>query len=346
MANKNILKTKIFIIFLVIVGAAFADTASDNNNKIKNTNTTEQKSQSNVNMKSAALNNPEDVNTKLSTKILPIVPTVTSKASENKTNQTTDVNLATKNNTEEYLKLVEKNDKEVIAAVKNNIAKKIKRSQSQVQVETSSVREKSFADNEQVNVVLSNRDVNRVLVKGDKIQSVNGPAGLYTAKNDMAGSAYISVYGDSVFTIFIATAGGHNVSLLVSPRETAGRTVILQPTSLSPHFEAAEGYQTTLITLISTMINNEDSSEYSYVPVKSKKADFYKIADIKPIASYSGEHLIGITSEIKNKSKNPITLKPAYFYKPEVRAVSLSQQTLAPSETGLLYQIISRAEHE
>lgn len=210
------------------------------------------------------------------------------------------------------------------------------------------VKEVSFADNEQINVVLSNRDINRVLVKGDKIQSVNGPTGLYMAKNDAFGSAYISTYGESTFTVFVSTSKGHNFSLLVMPRATAGRTIILEPTTpslLTARFEETEGYQKVLVTFIKAMINNEMGEDYTYEEEKSKKSkkiDFYGVADIKQIASYSGSHLLGIVSEIKNKTKTPITLKPSYFYQPGVRAVALSNQTIAPSAIGLLYQVISR----
>jgi len=94
---------------------------------------------------------------------------------------------------------------------------------------------------------------------------------------------------------------------------------------------------------MSAMINNEASQDYTYsAEKKAKKADFYGIADIKPIASYSGSRLFGIVSEIKNKSKNPIVLKPSYFYKPGVRAASLSKQTIAVGESGILYQVLSR----
>ena len=91
------------------------------------------------------------------------------------------------------------------------------------------------------------------------------------------------------------------------------------------------------------MINNEALEDYAYGETKgSKKTDFYGIADIKPIAFYSGSHLVGIVSELKSKSKTPIALKPSYFYRPGIRAVALSCQTIAPSETGLLYQVVGR----
>jgi type-F conjugative transfer system secretin TraK len=208
------------------------------------------------------------------------------------------------------------------------------------------VTEKPFADNEQIKVVLSNRDINRVLVTGDKIQSINGPAGLYTAKNDAVGSAYISLYGNTVFTVFASTVKGHNFSILVTPRAVAGRTVILQPTTpslLTARFEETESYQKVLVALISSMINNEVLEDYAYSEAKrSEKVGFYGIADIKPIVFYGGSHLVGIISELKNKSKTSITLKPSYFYKPGVRAVALSCQTIAPSETGLLYQVVGK----
>ena len=209
-----------------------------------------------------------------------------------------------------------------------------------------STKEIPFADNEQIAITLSNRDINRILVKNDKIQSVNGPTGLYTAKNDEIGSAYINLNSsDTCFTIFISTVNGHNLSLLVSPRTTPGRTIILEPTSplLLANIEETSDYQKTLVTLITGMINNKILSDYFYTQIKKPKSnDFYNIADIKEIASYNGAQLLGIVSEIKNKTKNLITIKPSYFYAPGVRAVALSKQIIAPSETVMLYQVISR----
>ncbi|MBU0744932.1 MAG: type-F conjugative transfer system secretin TraK [Gammaproteobacteria bacterium] len=206
------------------------------------------------------------------------------------------------------------------------------------------VKETFFVDNEQIRVALSNRDINRVLVKGDKIQTVNGPAGLYIAKNDASGSAYINLFGDKAFTIFFSTVKGHNFSLLITPKTVAGRTVILEPTTpslSSSRFEEAESYQKSLVTLISGMINNEDFGDYAYGKAKrSHGADFHGIANIRQVASYSGSRFLGLVSEIKNKTRKPITLKPSYFYHEGVRAVALSQQTLAPMASGFLYQVV------
>ena len=208
-----------------------------------------------------------------------------------------------------------------------------------------SAQEIFFADNAQVTATLSNRDLNRILVKGDKIQSVNGPTGLYAAKNDNTGAAYISLYGDTHFTLFISTVKGHNISLLVAPKDGAGRTVLLQPTTAAnnTHFEETGSYQASLITLMNIMSSGETTEDYTYHrELKAKKTNFYDVADLKPLASYHGAQFMGLVSEIINKSKQPLVLKPSYFYKPSVRAVSLSKQTIAVGEKGVVYQIFSR----
>ena len=292
--------------------------------------------------------------------------------SNNNKNKNTDANInadakkATSGNTPQTNTAINAIDIPAETPIKTKKAKKVKeivltsKSNTKNPAARDGVKEISFADNEQIKVILSNRDINSVLVKGDKIQSINGPAGLYIAKNDVAGSAYISLYGETTFTIFASTVKGHNFSLLVTPRTIPGRTVILEPTTpllLTTRFEEAESYQKVLVTLITGMINNEVLEDYSYSDAKkaqgkqkskkNEKDDFYGIADIRQIASYSGSHfslfshLLGVVSEITNKTKRPITLKPSYFYKPGIRAVALSQQTIAPKTTGLLYQIIS-----
>lgn len=227
-----------------------------------------------------------------------------------------------------------------------------------VAVDYSGAKEIPFDDNGQIKVVLSNRDINRVLVTGDKIKAIHGPTGLYTAKSDpsdLSGSAYISIYSDTSFTIFLATVKGHNLSLLVTPKTAPGITVILEPITPSLFANSpteTDGYQKTLIDLMSNMINLEPCEDYEYFSVSEakkhkwikniKRTNFYNVADVTPIAFYRGEKLSGIISKISNKTRNPLTLKPAYFYQPGVKAVALSLQILAPLEGCWLYQIIEQ----
>ena len=220
------------------------------------------------------------------------------------------------------------------------------------------VKEIPFADNEQIKVVLSNRDINRVLVTGDKIKTIHGPTGLYTAKNDNSdpfGSAYLSVYTDTSFTIFFATVKGHNFSLLVTPKMLPGRTVILEPTTptlFAGNSVETDGYQKMLIDLISNMLNLEPSEDYEYFSISEakkhkwikniKKTNFYNVANVIPVAFYRGEKLSGIISKIENRTKNPLPLKPSYFYQPGIKAIALSLQIISPLESCWLYQIVGQ----
>jgi len=203
-----------------------------------------------------------------------------------------------------------------------------------------------FADNEQISVVLSSSDINRLVVQGDKIQNINAPLGLYNAKNDTSGAVYITLLSTLPFTIYFTTVGSHNFSLFVNPRPIVGKSVILQPTSVSAvtaHWEENSSYQKILVKLITTMINHQTADGYLYSnAVKAKSGDFYGIADMKPLAFYIGSHLTGVVFAIQNKTKNPITLRPAYFYKSDVRAIALSQQFINPAATAFLYEVVTK----
>ncbi len=199
-----------------------------------------------------------------------------------------------------------------------------------------------FADNEQIKVILSNRDINKIVVKGDKIQSVNGPTNFYQAKNDLSGAVYITAYGKEDFTVFISTLSGRSCSLLVTPRKVSGRTVVLRgPGLLAQGLDEEGGYQNDLVNFITGMINDETKYAYQKPGKKNKKVDFYGVASIKHVASYGNGNLIGVVAEVENKSRKAITLKPNYFYHKGVKAAALSKQTLAPKESAFLYQVIT-----
>lgn len=205
-----------------------------------------------------------------------------------------------------------------------------------------------FEENEQISVVLSNRDINRIMIEGDKIQNINAPLGMYVAKNDNKGSLYVTLNGSLPFTMYLNTTNGHNLALFINPRAIIGKSIILHPTMLSmnsAHAEDKPNYQKSLIKLIKSMIKQVVPEDYLYRTIpKQKNLDFYGIANLKPIGIYIGAHFIGMVFEIVNKSKTTIDLKPDYFYKPSIRAVALSLQTLRKGQFGLVYEVIAKED--
>lgn len=233
-------------------------------------------------------------------------------------------------------KIVHRSDKTITSKATKNRTSGVKNSAKTI----------SFADNEQINVVLSKVDINRITVQNDKILSLNGPTGLYTAKNDENGAAYITLYADTPFTLYVTTVGGHSFSLFVVSAATVGKTIVFIPTSLpkaADTQEEASTYQQNLIILMNAMLSKTSLEDYAYNEIKKGKSqDFLGLAKLTPIASYNGATQEGIIYEIKNKTSRVITFNPANFYQTGVRAVALSKQTLAPDDTGLLYEIVSK----
>lgn len=271
------------------------------------------------------------------------------KNGESKKNESNKINVTNKINKTNKTSKINRKNKKVTVVIKKTTT------------DNFGVKEIPFVDNEQIKVVLSNRDINRVFVTGDKIKTIHGPAGLYTAKNDPSdpfGSAYITIYSDTSFTIFLSTIKGHNFSLLITPKTTPGRTVILQPITpilLANNQVETDNYQKTLIELITNMINVEPTEDYEYFSVndakkrgwiknakKIKKVNFYNIVDVTPLAFFRGEKLSGIISSVRNKTKNPLTLQPSYFYQSGIKAVALSKQTIPSLGESWLYQIVGQ----
>jgi type-F conjugative transfer system secretin TraK len=125
----------------------------------------------------------------------------------------------------------------------------------------------SFIDNATINLTLSLTDINRIAIFQDKILSINGPTGLYSAKNDANGAAYITLLGTNPFMLFISTVKGHNVSLFVRPQKVIGKTIVLTPTTpvkIGEHKEIAASYQKTLVAFINGMITKETTEEFIY----------------------------------------------------------------------------------
>lgn len=204
----------------------------------------------------------------------------------------------------------------------------------------------SFKDNDTIHAQLSLTDINRIAIVKDKISSINAPTGLYTAKNDSNGSAYVTLLGSDPFMMFISTTNGHSVALFVTPQKTVGKTLVLNPiTSIKneSHTESATTYQNVLVSLIRGMVRQDSPDGFSYrKALKPKKKDFFGIAELTPIAFYDGAELLGTIYKITNKSSKAITLQSSSFYEHDIRAVALSTQTLEPQASGLLYEVKSR----
>lgn len=213
--------------------------------------------------------------------------------------------------------------------------------------------EKSFTDNQLLPVNLSDTNINRLVVQGDQITSVICPNGFCTSTHnadDQSGSALIKLNSSIPFTLFIQTANGHHVSLQVTPVQSDGKTLVLNPLSATmkaAKWEQQSSYKKMLITLAKAMMNNDVPEGFSFQSVKNAdwKVVFNHLGKMQVKAIWQGAHVLGIQYLFYNDSSRALSVPDSAFYQPGVRLVATTEQTVPKHSYEFVYEIIDR-EHQ
>jgi conjugal transfer pilus assembly protein TraK len=207
---------------------------------------------------------------------------------------------------------------------------------------------KPVADNQTITAKIAAKELTRIFVEGDRIQSIHGVEGAYIFKSDAnQGALYIKpseAYQQQAFNIFITTEQGHNFTLFLIPSSIPAETIQIKPLSVSKQvaerWEKANTYSETLITLISHMANNTIPEGYVVSTVtKAKMHDFLPQIKWRLIKVYRGVIFQGSVFELTNTSSSSITIDERQFYQPGVRAVALQKQTVEPFGSILIYRV-------
>tara|TARA_R110000868_G_scaffold368790_4_gene631929 strand:+ start:348 stop:1007 length:660 start_codon:yes stop_codon:yes gene_type:complete len=211
---------------------------------------------------------------------------------------------------------------------------------------------KSAINNGTITANVSSTDITRIMIKGDRIQSVRGVKGAYTRENDNnRGEVYIqptTPYQHRAFTLLINTELGRHYTLLLNPMSVPSDTLMLVARGVieqkAAKFENSSPYEITISNLIRSMRTGSRPEGYSIRTVNEKKRYLYgNIAYIKLNKVYQGYNLRGEIWEIKNTRPHMITLTERAFYKPGTRAISLEAMNIASHGTTYLYRVVSYA---
>ncbi|APS84673.1 hypothetical protein AVM71_16320 (plasmid) [Piscirickettsia salmonis] len=160
------------------------------------------------------------------------------------------------------------------------------------------------------------------------------------------GSVYFRpLYPNRQFSIFFTTQSGHHFSALISAVSTDGKTIEMIPnntTKAQARWEKNIGYLKLLQTFMKGMIKGKDiKGVNSQVLKESKPFNGFPDTEMKLIKIYQGGQLQGFVYSIVNTSNHTVQLPERKFWRPDVRAVSLSDQSLAPKHSGFVYTIMS-----
>ena len=205
----------------------------------------------------------------------------------------------------------------------------------------------SFAENEQISLSLSQTEINKISVVGDKISDVFATQGYLEYQNDESGSLYTYVRNAEPFTAFIITQKGHTFAIQVKPQIKPSVTAIFIPKEAPQPMEQSDlvngEYVASLVSLSKAMVKGEAMEGYGlhtlHEPLKLEDKSMKKEFTAFLISEYRGEKMKGQTILIKNISKETQKLREDLFKVPGVRAITLSDELMLPNQETLVYVI-------
>jgi conjugal transfer pilus assembly protein TraK len=200
-----------------------------------------------------------------------------------------------------------------------------------------SVPVKNNADFE---LLLSQSNYNRLLVKDDKILDVAFPQQAMGIKRDeQDGSLYIALADTKPFTLFLSTAAGRHFSVTVRGETSLGKTIELIPTTAVPaqsNHNISE--EKMLRTLISHMETHQALPGFS-ITNQQQVEHWKKGLTLTHQQLWQGKQWMGEVIELLNRGKVALNLQEAWFNQDTTRALKLSQKQLAPQEKAFLYRV-------
>lgn len=233
-------------------------------------------------------------------------------------------------------------------------------------------------DNDEARVIVSNRDMNRIFVRNDKITRVDVVRGRLVAHNDPSGSLLVSVSGYTPVTAFITTASGQHFSLKLSAKGISGVTLAIvlktPPSHREPSGRAA-GQGNTTLGEAAALVNADQSAENAWIErlravlqgrvpfgdhvmtrrelesqrlwsvfsvpkrFKGQRWVTQSVAAVTLGAGHQATRILTLT----NRTRYPLSLNAADFWQPSVRAVALGCRVLPPKSTTLIYEVMENA---
>lgn len=208
--------------------------------------------------------------------------------------------------------------------------------------------ELSIGNNQQIAVQLSLSSPNKLQVSGDKIKQIVCPPNACQVRydaHDPTGSAFVSVLDGSSFTAYVTTTHYRTFSMLVTPFNSPGMTLVFNPVDGAPVSDSPQkgsDYVASLIQLTGAVIKNAQPEGYGYVAAQRPHGvTLQNGLVLKPLGAYVGNAMTLIAMSAFNPTHNPISISESYFYKQGVRSISLSNDVVNPNGSVMVYETVS-----
>lgn len=186
-------------------------------------------------------------------------------------------------------------------------------------------------------VLVSNKDINMLSAKSDRIVALALPKTVEVQQDNKSGSAFLKFNTSENVTGFIQLESGKQFSVEFVVGDVAGDNIVLiAPESVAAkHTGMGRDYTKQLARLLRAMFNQEAVDGFDMRVVGKKTKLFNK--NVEHLLCYRGAQVQGDAYKFQNKTKETLALRETDFFAPGIRAISISNQTIAPDEVAHIF---------
>jgi type-F conjugative transfer system secretin TraK len=210
-----------------------------------------------------------------------------------------------------------------------------------------------LVDHQKTEFEISQTELNRIAVSGDRIQQVFGAEGLFDVQtDDEGGQIFLRLNrGESKpITVTLITEEGLTQDLKLIPQAIESQSILFKPYVKEPESHSAEkkikNTKAPVLSLMKAMVRNEESDGFTKTACEglsfvAPKIEALANLEMDCLSTYLGEQIEGKRYSLVNRGTTSLPLKEEDFAGPGDLALTLMKSTLHPQETTTLY-IISR----
>lgn len=194
-------------------------------------------------------------------------------------------------------------------------------------------------DHQRSHLTISKHQLNRIAVRGDRIQQVFGvDENLHVETDEQGGQIFIKCahpHGNPV-SLTLITEGGLTQDLTLTPEDVEAQTILFKPGAVKDQvMEEDNSSQDQLMSLMQAMIAGQKIDGYEMTSVSDGEPN----GRFRAYKHYEGPEYRGIHYIFKNEGDEPILLTEPSLAQPGDLAVSLSHTNVAPGTCVSLYVI-------
>jgi conjugal transfer pilus assembly protein TraK len=207
------------------------------------------------------------------------------------------------------------------------------------------VQSYNLVDHQRTQVQLSNRQMNRIAVKGDRIQQVFGAdEHFHMETDDHGGQIFLKFLSNQMLepvSLTIVTEAGLTQDLTLMPDDMDAQTVLFKPGLGMDEDEKNEigvSREDKIVALITAMATGDRLEGYDIKAVGERKENESEPA-FKAIKTYEGESFKGVVYCLQNAGETVLNVTEQDVAQAGDLAVSFSSTTVSPGESTQLYVV-------